>query len=47
LKTFSEREKGESHHEEYRKGHYFTDFWNVYQLVIPEDQLTQVGDDSY
>jgi IS1 family transposase len=32
--------------EEYRKGHCFTDFWQVYQLVIPEDQLTQVGEET-
>ena len=31
---------------EYRKGHCFTDFWQAYQLVIPEDQLTQVGKET-
>ena len=32
--------------DEYRKGHCFADFWKVYQLVIPEDQLTQVGKET-
>ena len=32
--------------EAYREGHCFTDFWQVYQLVIPEDQLTQVGKET-
>jgi insertion element IS1 protein InsB len=32
--------------EEYRNGHCFTDFWRVYQLVIPEDQLTQIGKET-
>jgi len=32
--------------EEYCKGHCFTDFWKAYQLVIPEDQLTQVGKET-
>jgi len=31
---------------EYREGHCFTDFWQAYQLVIPEDQLTQVGKET-
>jgi len=31
---------------EYCKGHCFADFWKVYQLVIPEDQLTQVGKET-
>jgi insertion element IS1 protein InsB len=31
---------------EYRKGQCFTDFWQAYQLVIPEDQLTQVGKET-
>jgi len=31
---------------EYCKGQCFTDFWQVYQLVIPEDQLTQVGKET-
>jgi insertion element IS1 protein InsB len=28
---------------QYRKGHCFSDFWKADQVVIPEDQLTQVG----
>jgi insertion element IS1 protein InsB len=32
--------------EEYKEGHCFTDFWQAYQLVIPEDQLTQVGKET-
>ena len=32
--------------DEYREGHCFTDFWQAYQLVIPEDQLTQVGKET-
>jgi IS1 family transposase len=32
--------------EEYRKEHCFTDFWQAYQLVMPEDQLTQVGKET-
>jgi IS1 transposase len=32
--------------EEYRHGHCFADFWTVYQLVIPEEQLTQVGNET-
>jgi len=32
--------------EEYRTGHCFTDFWKIYQLVIPEEQLTQVGKET-
>ena len=31
---------------EYREGHCFTDFWQAYQLAIPEDQLTQVGKET-
>lgn len=31
---------------EYREGHCFTDFWQAYQLVIPESQLTQVGKET-
>ena len=31
---------------EYREGHCFTDFWQAYQLVIPENQLTQVGKET-
>jgi IS1 family transposase len=30
----------------YREGHCFTDFWQAYQLVIPKDQLTQVGKET-
>ena len=30
----------------YREGHCYTDFWKAYQLVIPEDQLTQVGKET-
>jgi IS1 family transposase len=32
--------------EEYCGGHCFTDFWQAYQLVIPEEQLTQVGKET-
>ena len=32
--------------EEYRQGHCFSDFWSVYQTVIPESQLTQVGKET-
>lgn len=32
--------------EDYREGHCFTDFWQAYQLVIPEEQLTQVGKET-
>jgi len=32
--------------EEYKEGHCFTDFYQVYQLVIPEDHLTQVGKET-
>src|SRR5689334_24221149 len=32
--------------DEYRKGHCFSDFWQAYQLVIPKDQLTQVGKET-
>jgi IS1 family transposase len=32
--------------EEYHKGHCFTDFWQAYQRVIPEDQLTQKGKET-
>jgi len=32
--------------DEYRKGHCFSDFWNAYQAVIPEDQLTQIGKET-
>ena len=32
--------------EEYRKGHCFSDFWDAYQAVIPEEQLTQVGKET-
>jgi insertion element IS1 protein InsB len=31
---------------EYHKANCFTDFWQAYQLVIPEDQLTQVGKET-
>jgi insertion element IS1 protein InsB len=29
--------------DEYRQGHCFADFWQAYQAVIPEEQLTPVG----
>ena len=32
--------------DEYRKGHCFSDFWDAYQAVIPEDQLTQIGKET-
>jgi IS1 family transposase len=30
----------------FRVGHYFTDFWVAYQLVIPPEQHTAVGKES-
>lgn len=30
----------------YRKGHCFSDFWDAYQSVIPEDQHTAVGKET-
>ena len=30
----------------YRTGHYYTDFWNAYQAVIPEEQHTAVGKET-
>ena len=33
----------ESIPDNYRAGHCFTDFWTVYQAVIPEEQHTAVG----
>jgi insertion element IS1 protein InsB len=32
--------------EEYRQGHCFSDFWKAYQLVIPDEQLSQVGKET-
>jgi insertion element IS1 protein InsB len=32
--------------EEYRQGHCYSDFWKAYQLVISEEQLTQVGKET-
>jgi insertion element IS1 protein InsB len=32
--------------EEYRKGHCYSDFWKVYQAVIPDEQLTQIGKET-
>jgi IS1 family transposase len=32
--------------EEYCKGHCFTDFWQAYHLVIPQEQLSQVGKET-
>ncbi len=32
--------------EEYCKEHCFSDFWDAYQAVIPEDQLTQVAKET-
>jgi IS1 family transposase len=32
--------------EEYRQGYCFADFWQAYQAVIPEKQLTQVGKET-
>ena len=32
--------------DEYRQGCCFSDFWQAYQLVIPEDQLIQVGKET-
>ena len=31
---------------EYREGQCFTDFWQAYQLVIPENELTQGGKET-
>jgi insertion element IS1 protein InsB len=30
----------------YRAGHCFSDFWNAYQAIIAEEQLTQVGKET-
>jgi insertion element IS1 protein InsB len=30
----------------YRKGHFFTDFWAAYKVVIPEEQHTAVGKET-
>ena len=30
----------------YKSGHCFSDFWNAYQAIIPEEQLTQVGKET-
>jgi insertion element IS1 protein InsB len=30
----------------YRTGHCYTDFWNAYQAVIPEEQHTAVGKET-
>jgi len=30
----------------YRNGHCFSDFWAVYQVVIPEEQHTAVGKET-
>ena len=32
--------------DEYRQGRCFSDFWQAYQLVVPEDQLIQVGKET-
>ena len=32
--------------EVYRQGHCYSDFWQAYQVVIPEEQLTQVGKET-
>ena len=32
--------------EEYRKGHCFTDFWDAYQVIIPEEQHSAVGKET-
>ena len=31
---------------EYREGHCYTDFWQAYQAIIPEDQHTAVGKET-
>jgi len=30
----------------YRSGHCFSDFWDAYQAIIPDEQLTQVGKET-
>jgi len=30
----------------YKSGHCFSDFWDAYQAIIPEEQLTQVGKET-
>jgi IS1 family transposase len=30
----------------YRQGHFFTDFWAAYKVVIPEEQHTAVGKET-
>ena len=30
----------------YRSGHCFADFWDAYQAIIPDEQLTQVGKET-
>jgi len=32
--------------DEYRQGRCFSDFWQAYRLVVPEDQLIQVGKET-
>ncbi len=32
--------------EAYRSGHCFSDFWDAYQAIIPEEQITQVGKET-
>jgi insertion element IS1 protein InsB len=32
--------------EEYRQGHCYSDFWKAYRLVIPDEQLSQVGKET-
>ena len=33
-------------HTQHQSGHCFSDFWNAYQAIIPEEQLTQVGKET-
>jgi insertion element IS1 protein InsB len=40
------RKRWKSIPEDYQKGYCYTDFWRVYQIVIPEEQHSTVGKET-